>query len=73
MPDNSENMFDKIKNNTEEENRALAAKLHSNLNSEQIEKLNSILADSNLMNKLMSTEIFRKMMNKAGGEQNGHK
>ncbi|MBQ8210313.1 MAG: hypothetical protein IJZ35_07020 [Clostridia bacterium] len=72
MSDNFEDMLSKIKNNTDEENRELAQQLHSNLSQDQASKLNSLLSNSELMNKLMASDAVKNILNKLGGEQNGH-
>ena len=72
MSDNLEDMISHIKNNTDEENKALASQLQSRLSAEQSAKLNGILSNSDMLEKLMSTDAVKNIMKKLGGEQNGH-
>lgn len=72
MSDNLEDMISHIKNNTDEENKALASHLQGRLSAEQTAKLNGILSNSDLLEKLMSTDAVKNIMKKLGGDQNGH-
>lgn len=72
MSDNLDEIINKIKNNTAEENKALANNLQDNLNAEQSAMLNGLLSDSELMKKLMASDAVKNIINKIGGESNGH-
>lgn len=72
MSDNFDELINKIKNNTAEENKKLADNLQQHLTSEQSAKLNELLADSGFIKKIMSSDAVKNIINKIGGECNGH-
>lgn len=73
MSDNFDDMINKIKSNSDDENRKLASNLRENLSEEQSAKLNSLLSNKDLMAKLMASDAVKNILSKIGGEQNGHK
>lgn len=73
MSDNIDEMINKIKNNSADENKKLADELQSNLSKEQSEKLGSLLSNKELMNKLMASDAVKNIMNKLGGDSSGNK
>ncbi len=73
MSDNIDEMINKIKNNSADENKKLANELQSNLNEEQSKKLGSLLANKELMDKLMTSDAVKNIMNKLGGGSDGNK
>lgn len=73
MPENIDEMIEKIKNNNADENRRLAENLKNNLSPEQKSSLDRLMNDSNLMQKLMSNSKVQGIMKKLGGDSNGHK
>lgn len=72
MSDNLEDMISHIKNNTDEENRELASSLQESLSAEQSSKLNGILSNRELLNKLMASDAVKNILSKLGGGQNGN-
>lgn len=73
MSENIDDIIKSIKNNSKEENDRLVSEMKSKLNNEQTEKLNKLMSNKALMNKLMSSDEIKRLMKKLGGETNGHK
>lgn len=73
MADNIDDIIRKIKNNSKEENENLADELKSKLSNEQTKSLNNLLSNRELMKKLMSSDEVKRMMEKFGGDNSGHK
>ncbi len=71
--DNMDNIIDKIKNNSEKENKELAEKLTGNLSSGQNEALSRLLSDKKLVSQLMNSPKAQEILKKLGGDKNGHK
>ena len=55
------------------ENEILANELKSRLSSEQTKTLDKLLSDKELMKKMMSSDEVKRLMEKLGGDRNGHK
>ncbi len=72
MSDNLDEMINKIKNNSADENRKLAENLKNNLTDEQKSSLEKLMSDSNLMQKLMNNSKVQEIIRKLGGDGNGH-
>ena len=73
MPENIDAIINKIKNNNEQENKKLAEDMANSLSPEQKSALSKLMNDKSLLQKIFSNEKFREIMNKIGGDVNGHK
>lgn len=73
MPENIDEMINRIRNNNEQENKKLAEDLTNSLSQEQKTVLDKLMNDNSLLQKIINNEKVREIMNKIGGEQNGHK
>ncbi len=73
MPENIDGIINKIKNNNEQENKKLAEDMANSLSPEQKAALSKLMNDKSLLQKILSNEKFREIMNKIGGDVNGHK
>ena len=73
MPENIDGIINKIKNNNEQENKKLAEDMANSLSPEQKATLRKLMNDKSLLQKIFSNEKFREIMNKIGGDVNGHK
>ena len=73
MPENIDGIINKIKNNNEQENKKLAEDMANSLSPEQKAALSKLMNDKSLLQKIFSNEKFREIMNKIGGDVNGHK
>lgn len=62
----------KIKNNSKEENKKLAEELKAGLDESQSNAFQQLLSNKDLMAKLLSSEEAKQIINKLGGEKNGH-
>ncbi len=71
--DNIEEIINKMKNNSEQENRELAKELTGNLSQGQNDALARLLSDKALVTKLMNTPQAKEILRKMGGDGNGHK
>lgn len=71
--DNIDKIIDKIKNNSEEENKELAEKLTGNLSSSQNNALSRLLSDKKLVAEIMNSPKVQEILKKIGGDKNGHK
>ncbi len=72
MPENIDEMINRIRNNNEQENKKLAEDLTNSLSQEQKTALDKLMNDKSLLQKIINNEKVREIMNKIGGEQNGH-
>ena len=73
MPENIDEMINRIRNNNEQENKKLAEDLTNSLSQEQKTALDKLMNDKSLLQKIVNNEKVREIMNRIGGEQNGHK
>lgn len=73
MADNIDDIIGKIKNNNSDENKKLAEKLIGGLSESQSETLQKLLSDKELMKKMLASDQAKNLMNKLGGDKNGHK
>ncbi len=73
MPENIDEMINRIRNNNEQENKKLAEELANGLSQEQKTALDKLMNDKSLLQKIINNEKVREIMNRIGGEQNGHK
>lgn len=73
MSDNIDDIIRKIRSNSKTENEILANELKSRLSSEQTKTLDKLLSDKELMKKMMSSDEVKRLMEKLGGDRNGHK
>ncbi len=73
MPENIDEMINRIRNNNEQENKKLAEELANGLSQEQKTALDKLMNDKSLLQKIVNNEKVREIMNRIGGEQNGHK
>lgn len=71
--DNLENIIDKIKNNSEEENKKLAQKLTEQLSDSQNDALSRLLSDKKLISQIMNSPKAQEILKNISGEKNGHK
>lgn len=73
MSDNIDDIIRRIRSNSKEDNEALADEMKSRLSAEQKKSLNKLLSDKELMKKMMCSDEVKRMMEKLGGDKNGHK
>lgn len=73
MADNIDDIIGKIKNNNSNENKKLAETLMNSLSESQSQTLQKFLSDKELVKKLLSSEQAKNIMDKLGGDKNGHK
>lgn len=73
MADNLDNIINKIKNNSKEENKQLAQEMKRNLTEEQAQSLNKLMSDKELVKKLFASEQVQQIIKKIGGGNNGYK
>ena len=72
MAHNIAEIINNVINNSDSENKKLAEDIMKNLSESQSRTLQRVLADKALMNKLLSSDQAKKLMNKLGGDKNGH-
>ena len=72
MSDNIDDIIRRIRSNSKEANETLAEELKSRLSAEQTKSLNKLLSDKELMKKMMCSDEVKRMMEKLGGDKNGH-
>ena len=70
--DNIEDIINRMKNNSEQENKELAKELTQNLSQNQNDALVRLLSDRALVTKLMNTPEAKSILKKMGSG-NGHK
>lgn len=73
MADNLDDIINKIRSNSKEENKKLAEEMKKNLSDEQTQSLNKLISNKDLMKKLLSSDEAKNIMKKLGGDSNGHK
>lgn len=69
---NFDDLLEKIKHNSREENRELAEELKQGLSGSQSDALNKLLSNKELMRKLLDSDEAKNIMNQLGGDENGH-
>ena len=72
MADNIDEIINNVRKNSDIENKKLAEDIMKNLSESQSQTLQRVLSDKALMNKLLSSDQAKKLMNKLGGDKNGH-
>ena len=72
MGNNIDDLIEKIKNNSREENQELAQELKKGLSNSQSDALNKLLSNKELMQKLLNSDEAKNIMNKLGGDKRGH-
>lgn len=70
--DNLDDIISKIKNNSKAENKKLAEDLQKNMSEEQSDAFNKLLSNKTLMQKILASDEAKKIMNKLGGDTDGH-
>lgn len=73
MSDNINNIINKIKNNSKEENKKLAENLKNSLSDEQAHSLESLMSNQELIKKLLESDEAKNIIKKLGGDENGYK
>ena len=73
MADNIDDIIGKIKNNSNDENKKLAENLMKSLSDSQTQTLQKLLSDKESLRKMLSSDQAKNIMNKLGGDKNGHK
>ena len=73
MADNIDDIICKIKNNSNDENKKFAENLMKSLSDSQTQTLQKLLSDKESLRKLLSSDQAKNIMNKLGGDKNGHK
>ncbi len=73
MAENLDDLVNRIRSNSKEENKKLAEEMRNNLSDEQAQSLNKLISNKELMRKLLSSEEAKNIINKLGGDNNGHK
>lgn len=71
--DNSDDIFKKIKNNTNEENKKLLNEMTQNMTESQNESLRKLLSDNEQMKKLLNSPQVKQILSKFRENENGHK
>lgn len=72
MGNNIDDLIEKIKHNSREENQELAQELKKGLSNSQSDALNKLLSNKELMQKLLNSDEAKNIMNKLGGDKSGH-
>ena len=72
MTNNIDDLIGKIKNNSDDENKQLAQELKNNLSESQTDALNKLMTNKDLLQKLFSSDAAKNIINKLGGDNNGH-
>lgn len=73
MSGNIDDIINKIKSNSGEENRKLAEELKKGLSADQNEALQKLMTNEHLMKKLLESDQVKNIISKLGGDKNGHK
>ena len=73
MSANIDDIINRIKKNSSEENKKLASELKSGLSPQQNEMLGRIMSDKDLLKKITQSEQVQNILRKLGGDKNGHK
>lgn len=73
MLNNLDDIISKIKNNSKTENKKLAEELQKNMSDEQSDTFSKLMSNKALMQKLLESDEAKKIMNKLGGDTDGHK
>ena len=68
--DNIEKIINRMKNNSEQENKDLAKELTQNLSQGQSDALSRLLNDRALVTKLINTPEAKEILRKMGGDIN---
>lgn len=71
--DNINEIINKIKNNTENENKQLAEELKANLSEKQNNALGRLLSDKKLVAELLKSPEAKEILRKVSGDENGDK
>lgn len=72
MSDNIDEIINKVKNNSSEENKKMVEGIINNLSESQSRTVQNVLSDKELIKKLLSSEQAKNLINKLGGDKNGH-
>ena len=72
MSDNIDEIINKVKSNSGEDNKKLVEGIMNNLSENQSRTVQNILSDKELIKKLLSSEQAKNLINKLGGDKNGH-
>lgn len=73
MSDNLDDIINKIKSNSKEENKKLAEEMKNNLSDEQSQSLAKLISNKELIKKLLSSDEAKNIIKKLGGDNNGYK
>ena len=66
-------IINRIKKNSEEENKQLADDLKAKLSENQTDALRKLLSDKKLVAELMNSPQAQEILRNIGGDKNGHK
>ena len=72
MSDNIDEIINKVKNNSSAENKKMVEGIINNLSESQSRTVQNILSDKELIKKLLSSDQAKNLINKLGGDKNGH-
>ena len=72
MSDNIDEIINKVKNNSSEENKKMVEGIINNLSESQSRTVQNVLSDKELIKKLLSSEQAKNLIKKLGGDKNGH-
>lgn len=72
MSDNIDEIINKVKSNSGAENKKFVEGIINNLSESQSRTVQNILSDKELIKKLLSSEQAKNLINKLGGDKNGH-
>lgn len=70
---NINEIINRIKKNSEEENKQLADDLKAKLSENQTDALRKLLSDKKLVAELMNSPQAQEILRNIGGDKNGHK
>lgn len=73
MAENIDDIISKIKNNSNEENKKLAEELQGGLSRSQNEALQKLMGDKEMLKKIFESDKMKNIIDKLGGDKNGHK
>ena len=72
MDNNIDDIIEKIRHNSREENQELAEELKKGLSNSQSDALHKLLSNKELMQKLLNSDEAKSIMDKLGGDKSGH-
>lgn len=73
MADNIDDIISKIRSNSNEENQKFARELQNGLSQSQNDALQKLMGDKEMLKKIFESDRMKNIIDKLGGDENGHK